>query len=80
MHNDISVSMKHNTQRTINLVVQLSDETEYEGGDLVVGNIACSRKFGTGIFFPASQMHCVTEIVRGNRLSLIAHAWSPISI
>lgn len=80
MHNDISFSKKHNTQRTINLIVQLSDESDYEGGDLIVGDFVCSRKFGTGIFFPAEQMHCVTEIVRGNRLSLIAHAWSPVSI
>lgn len=78
VHNDLLISTATNTERKINLIVQLSDENEYAGGDLFVGPVRCSRKFGTGIFFPAKFLHSVTEITKGERFSLIGHAWGPI--
>lgn len=63
--------------RKVNLMIQLSDDTDYEGGDLIVGPYRCSRKFGTGIFFKAHLSHCVTTITRGTRYSLIGHGWGP---
>lgn len=77
-HTDILVSEDETLKRKVNLVVQLSDEAEYEGGDLMVGTYQCSRKLGTGIFFPAMAEHSVTEITAGTRFSLIGHAWGPI--
>ena len=79
LHSDILMSKNHDFERKINLVVQLSDEHEYEGGDLYIGSIKCPRTFGTGIFFPAKYLHCVTEVTRGERFSLIGHAWGPVS-
>lgn len=79
VHNDILVSDIDNVERKLNLIVQLSDENDYEGGDLYVGSMKCARKFGTGIFFPAKYIHCVTEVTNGTRFSLIGHAWGPIS-
>lgn len=79
LHSDILISKNNDVERKINLVVQLSDEHEYEGGDLYIGSIKCPRTFGTGIFFPAKYLHCVTEVTRGERFSLIGHAWGPVS-
>jgi predicted 2-oxoglutarate/Fe(II)-dependent dioxygenase YbiX len=78
-HNDILVSKNRDVERKVNLIVQLSDGDEYEGGDLMVGAVKCSRKFGTGIFFPARYVHSVTTITNGERYSLIGHAWGPLS-
>ena len=79
IHNDILISKKQDFERKINLIVQLSDSDEYEGGDLFVGTVKCSRKFGTGIFFPAKYLHSVTTVTSGERFSLVGHAWGPIS-
>jgi len=76
-HNDILYSNDSTVERRVNLVIQLSDPDEYEGGDLLIGNAKCSRELGTGIFFRAETIHSVTEITRGTRFSLIGHAWGP---
>ena len=77
-HQDNKGSIEHNISRKINLIVQLSDETEYDGGDLIAGNHSCPRTFGTAIMFPSYFLHCVTPITRGQRVSLIGHAWGPL--
>ena len=79
LHNDILLSYTEMTERKVNLIIQLSDEKDYTGGDLLIGSVPCSRKFGTGIFFPAKFLHSVTEVTEGERFSLIGHAWGPIS-
>jgi len=63
--------------RKINLIIQLSEGVEYEGGDLIIGNKTISRNKGTVVLFPATYMHQVTEIIEGIRYSLIGHAWGP---
>lgn len=77
-HNDIVTSVDNTLKRKTNLIVQLSDSDEYEGGDLLVGPFKCSRHFGTGIFFPSEYIHSVTTIIKGTRFSLIGHAWGPV--
>lgn len=76
-HNDINISEDDLLERKINLIVQLCEEDEYEGGDLLVGPFKASRKFGTGIFFPSDRVHSVTPVTNGTRFSLIGHAWGP---
>lgn len=76
-HHDMLGSKESNSDRKINLIVQLSDENDYEGGMLYVGAHPCSKTFGTGIFFQAQYQHQVTTITRGIRFSLIGHAWGP---
>lgn len=76
-HSDILINNDMGLERKMNLIVQLSSETEYDGGDLMIGSSSCSRKQGTGIFFPSHYIHSVTEITRGNRCSLVGHAWGP---
>jgi hypothetical protein len=66
--------------RKMNVIVQLSDESDYDGGDLLIGSHKFTRTVGTGIFFPADVDHAVTPITRGTRFSLIGHAWGPYNI
>lgn len=77
-HNDIQISSGYDIERKINLLIQLSDEIDYEGGDLYIGEVRCPKTFGTGVFFPAKYTHCVTEVTYGERFSLIGHAWGPL--
>lgn len=76
-HTDNYASIEYQMDRKINLIVQLSDASEYEGGDLYVGDFQCTRKYRSGIFFPAHYVHRVTKITRGKRYSMIGHAWGP---
>lgn len=77
-HHDGYGSLHCDVDRKINLTIQLSNESDYIGGDLYVGDIACPREFGTAIFFPSHYYHLVTEVTQGMRSALIGHAWGPI--
>ena len=61
--------------RKISVSVQLTDETDYEGGDLEFmihrTIIKAPREKGTVIFFPSYITHRVTNIVKGTRKSLV---------
>lgn len=61
--------------RKISLSVQLTDEMEYEGGDLefmIHRNITkAPRKKGSAIFFPSYITHRVTKVTKGQRRSLV---------
>lgn len=65
--------------RKLSCVIQLTDETEYEGGDLELYNLAQSspdkddmRTQGTAIFFPSFIDHAALPITKGSRYSLAA--------
>lgn len=75
-HRDGYVNLDENVSRTMNLIIQLSDESEYDGGELVIGDHRCTKNKGSAIIFPAILPHEVTEITRGERYSLIGHGWS----
>lgn len=79
-HTDSYVNLVRNVDRKMNLIIQLSDTNEYDGGDLLVGRYQCTRQQGNAIFFPACLMHCVTKVTRGTRYSLIGHGWGPHQI
>lgn len=65
--------------RKINLIVQLSEDTDYEGGELNVIKHRASREIGSAIFFYAHYPHYVTTVTSGNRYSLIGHSWGKVS-
>lgn len=79
-HTDVYFNLEKKVDRKLNLIIQMSDSDDYEGGDLMVGDIQCSRKKGTAIMFPAFTLHCVTPITKGTRYSLIGHGWGPYHI
>jgi hypothetical protein len=76
-HTDSYSSIYHALDRKLNVILQLSADEAYEGGDLFVGDYRCSRQQCTAIFFPSHYVHNVTTISQGIRYSLIGHAWGP---
>lgn len=62
--------------RKLSVVLQLSDPTEYEGGDLQffdeTTQLFAPRDQGTVVFFPAFNLHRVTPIIKGTRHSAVA--------
>jgi predicted 2-oxoglutarate/Fe(II)-dependent dioxygenase YbiX len=61
--------------RTLTIVIQLSEEKDYENGDLRVKMekdiITSSRKQGSALVFTPETLHGVTELTKGVRKSLI---------
>lgn len=77
LHQDGYINIDVNANRRMNLIIQLSDQSSYDGGDLIVGDYQCTRQVGSAILFPAVLMHKVTTITKGQRYSLIGHGWGP---
>lgn len=63
--------------RKISMSVQLTDESEYTGGDLVMNFRPLTKKKGTIIFFPSFYPHNVEKVITGTRWSMISWAWGP---
>lgn len=66
--------------RKLTVSVQLSDERDYDGGDLVlVGEAVTSlrRMRGCASVFPAILGHRVTEITRGRRYAVVGWMLGP---
>ena len=75
-HQDIGPGLP--SVRKISITVQLSDDTEYEGGDLKIwlgGDIhncnVAPRGAGNVIIFPSYMPHAVTEVTKGTRRSFV---------
>jgi PKHD-type hydroxylase len=72
---------KHKGIRKLSVVVQLTDPSEYEGGDLEIhlGKIpdTMQRGLGNACFFPSYVMHRVTPVTSGKRYSLVAWLTGP---
>ena len=70
---------KETSTRKLTAIVQLSDETNYEGGDLEFGitddtgknNHKANKTRGSITIFPSFLSHRVTPITKGTRHSLI---------
>ena len=62
-------------QRKISVTVQLSDDEDYEGGELQLWRGAnaldAPKGKGTVVIFPSYMMHRVTEVTKGTRKSLV---------
>lgn len=61
--------------RKLSVVVQLSDPSEYEGGDLQIHindtPIGLHREQGMALVFPSYILHEVTPVTKGTRHSLV---------
>jgi PKHD-type hydroxylase len=67
-------------RRKLSLSIQLSDEAEYDGGDIEFpdGNFhPFSRRLGASIMFPSYLFHRVTPVTRGVRRSLVVWCHGP---
>lgn len=73
-HDDILVD-DIETMRKLSISVQLSDENDYEGGNLELivppNTIIAPKKKGTIIVFPSFLVHRVTPVTKGKRISLV---------
>lgn len=67
--------------RKLTVVVQLTDEESYKGGDLMVQQenklIGVSKMRGTVIIFPSFLMHCVKPVTKGIRNSIVLFVYGP---
>lgn len=62
-------------QRKISLIIQLSDEDDYAGGDFVVcDRVTMPKARGTACAFPSWFSHRVDKVESGTRYSLAAWA------
>ena len=76
-HADNYNILSKDIDRKITMSIQLSDDIDYVGGDLLILNQQSSRKKGSVIAFPSLFTHQVNPIVKGERWSLISWAWGP---
>lgn len=65
----------HASKRKISVSVMLSDENDYEGGNLLVNNygtvISCTKEQGSINMFPSFLLHTVTPVQKGDRWVLV---------
>jgi len=73
--------MYKSTVRKLSMVVQLTDPSEYEGGELEILLDETPEKLpktrGTALFFPSYVLHRVTPMVTGTRYSLVTWLGGP---
>jgi PKHD-type hydroxylase len=63
----------HGQIRKLSITVQLTDETEYEGGNFQMfgSDQILPRKQGVMLVFPSFMVHRVTPVTKGTRYSLV---------
>jgi len=76
-HHDVFFDSIAPYQRKISIVVQLTDPSEYEGGDFEFFNIPTPtteqlKPRGSVLVFPSFFYHRVTPITSGDRMSLVS--------
>ncbi|MFA6058983.1 MAG: 2OG-Fe(II) oxygenase [Taibaiella sp.] len=69
------------SNRKLSITVQLSDETEYEGGDLqfMINHkpVSAPKTKGTAIIFPSHAIHRVLPVTSGKRQSIVGWIAGP---
>lgn len=75
-------SLDQSTSRKLSVTLQLSNDTDYAGGDLLLHasdrpDIA-PRKKGMLVLFPSYVLHEVTPVTAGTRYSLVTWAHGPL--
>lgn len=67
--------------RKLSITIQLSDPSEYEGGDLEIWTggkpTAAPRKKGCVVGFPSFRLHRITPVTKGVRNSLVVWVGGP---
>lgn len=68
-HVDNPIMPPRGLRTDISITVFLSDPSEYEGGELIIGEhgapVKCAA--GTLIAYPSTSLHCVREVTSGTR-------------
>ena len=76
-HHDIDWNRNDGFDRKLSITVQLSDPSEYEGGDFEFSEVQNpdpeqSKAKGTVLIFPSYLQHAVSPVTSGVRKSLVA--------
>lgn len=78
LHQDLNAD---GVSRKLSLVLQLSDPSEYEGGNLeiLLGReaLTMSKSRGLILVFPSWTLHQVTPVVKGSRQTLVSWITGP---
>ena len=84
VHVDSLPTQKSKLNRKLSFSVQLTNENDYEGGELVLDyvgeQIVASKKIGTIIFFESSARHSVKPVTKGIRHSLVGWVCGPEAV
>lgn len=62
---------KDGVERYMTIIIQLSDEMDYQGGELFVDDQQVSKKQGTVVMFDANTFHQLDEVTSGKRNVLV---------
>lgn len=77
----IDMGDNSNAPRKMSIVLQLSDPSEYEGGELQVRTRAepetVNKQKGLATMFPAYTLHRVTPVTKGARYTLVIWVCGP---
>jgi PKHD-type hydroxylase len=77
-HSDLGYQQDDSAGRKISLIAQLSPESAYAGGELVLfGEEQVPRSQGTVCIFPSWLVHRVERLTAGTRYTLVAWAKGP---
>lgn len=68
-HKDYQQDSRGTIRKT--LVIQLSNQNDYKGGELIVRGVKQSKTLGTYSIFNSNDIHEITEVKSGNRYSLV---------
>ena len=77
-HPDWFLETRNNHQRKLSLTMQLTDPSQYDGGDFQFHELGDRpdeqelRAQGTILIFPSYLVHRITSVTRGSRHSLVA--------
>lgn len=62
----------YDTETTLKSVtIQLSDGSDYSGGDLIVDGITADKSIGNVVIFDSQRFHEITKVESGTRISLV---------
>lgn len=68
----------YENERKLSMVIQLSNKTNYWGGNLkLLRRFNCERDIGSVFIFPSFYLHEVTKVTKGMRYSINSWAWGP---
>lgn len=71
----VDIGDKQTASRKLSISIMLSDENDYEGGDLIINNngieVKSIKEKGSINMFPSYMLHTVTPVTKGNRWVLV---------
>ncbi len=81
MHSDAHLDIKNGLKRSLSFSIQLSDQSEYTGGELKIYSegmvYVANKNVGSITFFDSNVLHEVTPVTSGFRKSIVGWVVGP---